>query len=566
MYKNVMNRKMTAVAVLVLLAVLSPTVSATPLDGFDGVDQQTTAAALPGLAINAMVFMAVGRTKKAVVQQTKAMLQEQANVLGIRTTSSMTKSQLETAIAEHTAAMEAIPPTGSGQVRRFDARDDINLPFQRAVEIRGKVQSVGHPNNGGIKIIDDEGTVHEARYNNWTALGQALERGLDGFYYSTWTPGGGKKAAVDTQNKMLQQANAIPMDKRPTVRFVVITHNGAESPLPHPILYSVVTDTYTSIASEDIYNRLIDVLPPEQYQYRLTGNDGVHAGALQITQRDSDSAGIFNWTINIDCGKFNGMNSIKVSGGMRVLFCSNQISLDVMSAARDLNLTIDVGQSNSLTRRHAGDLDSIIDEIVSVAGYSSGNGASDMVTAAMGTDLSEEEFCDVLDYYTDVKGLSSKVRDLAFDAWDNHNQTQIPETLYGAIMAITYAGTHTREMKDGVSRKLQVMGGELMAIAPHFDALLPTIVEKAAEARTKVETKAKTSKPWAVAGAEGLIKNRDGSVMGFKTIDHANNWISVNQPKDAPFQMTAQVWGILPPEPVAEEPSTDPIMGNADLA
>lgn len=561
-----MNRMMTAIAICMMIAVLSPTVTADSPDGFDGVDQRTTAAALPGLAINAMAFVMVGMTKKAVVVQTKAMLVERANTLGIRTTSSMTKLQLEEAIAEQMLSMESIPPTGSGKVRRFDARDDIQLPFQRAVEIRGKVKSVGHPNNGGITIIDDEGVETVCSYNNWTALGQALERGLDGFYYSTWTPGGGKKAAVDTQNQMLQQANAIPMEERPTVRFVVITHRSESALLDRPVLYSVVTDTYTSIASEDIYNRLIDILPPEDYQYQLRGNDGVHAGSMKITQRASDSAGIFNWTINIDCGKFNGMNSIKVSGGMRVLFCANQISLDVMSAARDLNIQIDVGQSQNMTRRHAGDLDGIIDEIVSVAGYSSQGTSDDMVSSCMKADVSEEEFCDIVDYYTEAKGLSSKVRDLIYDAWDNPATVQIPETLYGVVMAVTYAGTHTRDMKDGVSRKLQVMGGELMAIAPHFDALLPAIVEKAAEARVKVETKAKTSKPWAVTGAEGLLRNRDGSVMGFKTIDHANAWITVNQPKDAPFKMTAQVWGILPPEPVVEDPSTDPIMGNADLA
>lgn len=550
MYKNVMNRKMTAVAVLVMLAVLSPTVQADSA-AFDGVDQQTTTAALPSLAVLGTVFLASGRTQKVVVP-TKAMLAEQAQTLGIRVTSSMSKAQLQEAIAEHTAAMEAIPPTGSGQVRRFDARDDINLPFQRAVEVRGKVHSVGHPNNSGITIVDEDGNKTVCSYNNWTALGQALERGLDGFYYSTWTPGGGKKAAVDTQNKMLQQANAIPMDKRPTVRFVVITHRSEDQLLEKPILYSVVTDTYTHIASEDIYNRLIDELPPEQYQYRLQGNDGINAGSLQVVQRDSDTQGVFNWTINIDCGKFNGMNAIKVSGGMRVLFCSNQISLGVMSAARELNINIDVGSSANTTRRHAGDLDGIISEIVSCAQHGATGGVSGMVTTAMSQDLSNDEMLDVVDYYTADKGLSTKVRDLIFDSWDNEQQSQMPETLYGAIMAVTYAGTHTREMKDGVSRKLQIMGGELMAIAPHFAQLLPAITAGADAARTAAHEKAKVAKPWGVTGAEGLITIRDGSIMSFKTVDHAQAWIDENQPKDAPFKMQPQVWGVLPPEPEAE--------------
>ena len=543
---NNMQKTMTAVAFLVMLAVVAPTVSADSA-GYDSVDQQTTAAALPALGVLSTIFLASGRTQKVVVP-TKAMLAEQAETLGIRVTSSMSKTQLQEAIAEHTAAMESIPPTGSGQVRRFDARDSIDLPFQRAVEIRGKVHSVGHPNNGGITIVDDEGNKHTCSYNNWTALGQALERGLDGFYYSTWTPGGGKNAAVDAQNRMLQAANAVPDEKRATVRFVVQTHRSEDAVLDRPILHSVVTDTYTHIASEDIYNRLIDVLPPEDYQYRLRGNDGINAGSLQVVQRDSDQQGVFNWTINIDCGKFNGMNAIKVSGGMRVLFCSNQISLGVMSAAREQGINIDVGSSANTTRRHAGDLDGIIDEIVTCAQHGATSGVTGMVSTSMSQDLSNDEMLDVVDYYTADKGLSTKVRDLIFDSWDNEQQSQMPETLYGAIMAVTYAGTHTRDMKDGVSRKLQIMGGELMAIAPHFSQLLPAIQAGAETARTAAHEKAKVAKPWGVAGAEGLITIRDGSVMAFKTVDHAQAWIDENQPKDAPFKMTPQVWGVLPTE------------------
>jgi len=559
MQKTMTQKTMTVIAVMMMIAVVAPTVTATTSD-FDDVDQRTTVAALPMMSLLYTVFAVggSGRRKRAVAQLTRTMLVEQAETLGIRVTSKMTKSALEIAIAEQTKAMEAIPPTGSGQIRRFDARDQIDLPFQRAVEIRGKVKSVGHPNNSGITIIDEDGGEHVCSYSNWTALGQALERGLDGFYYSTWTPGGGKKASVDAQNQMLQQANAIPMEKRPTVRFVVITHRTNEQLLERFILHSVVTDTYTQIASEDIYNRLIDVLPPEQYQYRLRGNDGVHAGSIQVTQRESDAMGIFNWTINIDCGNFNGMNSIKVSGGMRVLFCSNQISLDVMQTARELGINIDVGSNSNTTRRHAGDLNGIIDQITSVAGYGASGDVNGMVQTAISHDLSNDDFLDIVDYYSDVKGLSGKVRDLLFDAWDNDAKSQIPETLYGAIMAVTYAGTHTEDMKNGVESKLRVMGGELMAIAPHFEQLLPAIRDRAEKGRVAAVEKAKVAKPWAVTGAEGLIQNRDESIMGFKTINHAQAWIDENQPKDAPFKMTPQVWGVLPKEVV--EPATEEVV------
>ena len=508
--KNAITKRMMSLVALFLVVGLLAPIGAVAATGNgmamveNEMNDETTSFAFPGMALMGASFKVrgSGRMKRAIDQHNKKQLLELATTLGVKGRHKMSRAQLEEAILAAQEVDDSKPPvTGTGRVRRFNAEDVIVLPEQRAIEVRGKVHHVGHPNSGGLTIIDEDGNKHKVGYTNWTALAQVLERGLDGFYYEHWTPAGGKSAAVDVQNKLLDQANAIPMDDRPTVRFVVITHNNMMEQLASPTLFSVVTDQYTTIASEDVYNELIEVLPPENYQYKLTGNDGIHAGSIQITVRDSDAQGIFNWTVSIDCGKFNGMQSIKVTGGMRVLYCSNQISIDVMRLARETGITIDVGGTSNMKRRHAGDLSGIISQICDTV--QQGANADGMVSSAMMHDLSFDDLRDILDYYTDKRGLSQKLLDQIYELWDNEEVVQLPETLYGLGMVLTYIGTHDEDKSAGVSGRLRTIGGELLAIAPHWEQLFPAIQNGAQAYRAKTDESNKAKKPWRLEDADG---------------------------------------------------------------
>ena len=517
-------------------------------------NDEATATALPGLALMSAQF----KVRRRVAKLTVKGLREQAKNLGIAGRSTMTRAELEEAIAAELARDDTTPPpTGAGRLVRFDASDSINLPDQRAIELRGKVVKVEHPNSGGVTIEDEDGKKWTINYTNWTALAQVLERGLDGFYYEHWTPAGGKSADLATQNRLLEQANAIPMDERPTVRFVVITHNRSMESMATATLFSVVTDTYTTVASEDIYNELIEVLPPEDYQYELTGNDGIHAGSIRVTQRNSDQQGIFNWAVTIDCGKFNGMQSVKVTGGMRILFCTNQITIDVMRLARETGVQIDIGGQNSMRRRHAGDLTGIIDQIVQTA--QAGAGADGMVSQAMIGDLSTEDLWDVMDYYQAKRGLSAKVVERVEELWTNETVVQIPETLYGLSMVLTYIGTHQAKtdedkpdeygftgLSDGVLRSLRTIGGEILAIAPHWEQLFPAIQSGAAEYRETNHEKSKRTHPWGVvdSGISGSprVEDNRGKDMVFKTDKQCFAYIDEHSSDEN--QLETVYWGV----------------------
>lgn len=438
---------------------------------------EATASAVPMLGL-------AGLNVRHSVQRaelTRAGLLEVAAELGITGRNKMNKSELREAIdAAQNGPTIADNHTGTGKSERFAADDTIDLPVQRCAEIKGKIVRLNAPGDGPCTIADEDGKQYQVHASTWTALGQAMERGLNGFYYKVWTPGGGSRAAPETQRAMLTQANNISMDDRATVKFRVIDTKSDGSRADQLSLYAVLSSDYTEVVAEDIYDDVRQYLSPDLYHYDLRGNDGIHAGRIIITQRNTDSLGIFNYQCTIDCGKMNGMDSIRVQGGARILACANQLSFDVAKLARDLGITIDVGTGSRGARRHAGDIDGITDWIAETF-----MGASDMekfAHAAFATDLSKDDFTDILDFYADKRGFSSKLRSTLQEAWEDDEVTQVPETLYGFIMAATYVGTHDEDQKAGVSYKLRVAGGELLAIAPHWNDLFPAI-QAGAQAR-----------------------------------------------------------------------------------
>lgn len=462
---------------LVVLSAAALFAPATVAETMNTTDDVATSTGVPMLGLSGL------HVRHSVVRAelTKQGLLQIAAELGITGRNKMSKDELRAAIdAAQNAPTIADNHTGTGKVERFAESDTIDLPVQRCAEIRGKIVRLNVPGDGPCTIQDEDGKQYQVHASTWTALGQAMERGLNGFYYKVWTPGGGSRAHPEQQRAMLTQANNISMDDRATVKFRVIDTNPDGSRADRLSLYAVLSTDYTEVVAEDLYDEMRQYLSPDLYHYNLRGNDGIHAGRIIVTQRNTDSLGIFNYQCVIDCGKMNGMDSVRVQGGARILACANQLSFDVSKMARDLGITIDVGTGTRGARRHAGDIDGITDWVAETF-----MGATEMEKfshAAFATDISSDDFTDILDFYADKRGFSAKLRSALSEAWENDEITQVPETLYGFIMAATYIGTHNDEIKDGVSYKLRTAGGELLAIAPHWNDLFPAI-QAGAEAR-----------------------------------------------------------------------------------
>ena len=241
------------------------------------------------------------------------------------------------------------------------------------------------------------------------------------------------------------------------------------------------------------------------------------------------------------------MQAINVTGGMRVLYCSNQITIDVARLARETGITIDVGGTNNMKRRHAGDLSGIISQICDTV--QQGASADGMVSSAMQHDLSFDDLRDVMDYYTDKRGLSQKLLDQVYELWDNEEVVQLPETVYGLGMVLTYIGTHDEDKSAGVSNRLRTIGGELLAIAPHWEALFPAIQAGAEAYRVKTDESNRAKKPWRLEDKDGkpVTGGLFDEVMVFKTDKKALQYRDAedNQLDDS---HAIVYWGILDEE------------------
>lgn len=483
---NRKNEARTMTALVTLMVALFALLSATAMTAIHvevtddrPSDEYATAAGVPTLSL---LGMSVNR-RQVVAELTRDGLLEIAKELQISGRSKMSKDELRAAIEEASKPTSA-NHTGTGKVERFSDDDAITLPTQRAAELKGKVLRLNHPDDGGMVIIDENDKQHRVGYRNWTALGQAMERGLNGFYYSDWTPGGGKGADKPAQLALLTKANEIPMEERATCKFRVIDTMSDGTTMADPQLYAVLSTDYTEVLAEDVYDEIRQYLSPDLYHYKMTGNDGIHAGTIQITARHTDRLGIFNYHATINCGNMNGMSSVSVSGGARVLACANQISFDVMKLARELNIKIDIGTGSRGARRHAGDIDGITDWVCEVIdGASAMDG---MVHASLANDLDDSDFTALLDYYTHKRGMAKSLRTQLETGWKDDTITQVPQTLYGFVMLTTYVGSHDDGIKSGVSNRLRTIGGELLAIAPNFVDLFPAIEAGAIEYREKL--------------------------------------------------------------------------------
>ena len=255
-------------------------------------------------------------------------------------------------------------------------------------------------------------------------------------------------------------------------------------------VFGIMTKRWKKITVKDLEPYVHQALKDSPYsrnnkpRVSTKHSNGRHGGRIKIQfkeLRPGDSG--FVPTLNIDAGYLNAEQAVKGWGGARILMCSNQLSTEVRSV---LGKRLKIAQHLFKKKEHI-DKPEAIQYLVQdlVQGLESLSGLMD---TAIETYLSPLDVDNILDYYTGVGFISTRVRNQLGAKMMNNNyigSDLYGSTLYGLMMAVTEFGPHAN-VKKGVAEKCIRMGGELTVVAPYWDEYMELILPTAQEYRGKM--------------------------------------------------------------------------------
>lgn len=194
-----------------------------------------------------------------------------------------------------------------------------------------------------------------------------------------------------------------------------------------------------------------------------------HGGIVKLNFGEND---IMRFHGRIDAGVLDGMHAVKGTGGATILACLNQLSVEV---SHKLSKSLVLPKADfELRSIHLTTGEDELKEKLRLV-ESTMTTFSDIKKTAETIQLTKDDAEKILYYYSDVtKAMSARTKE-AVVGYLGTKHEQVPGTVWGLAMAVTYAGTHQDEMKDGVRNKLQKVGGELLIVTQKWNEYMELI-------------------------------------------------------------------------------------------
>lgn len=241
-----------------------------------------------------------------------------------------------------------------------------------------------------------------------------------------------------------------------------------------PKLFAVTSRHYEALDITDVADAVNEALPDATVAIQREPS-GTHGGRMVA---DLGKYGPIQLGIRVDTGPKNGHESAKSQGVGKVLFCDNQLTLEVQNLVEEV--PFQQLEKLSGSKRHVGGTIKELVERVSEIGDVIEN-VEGLLKTSKGIDVDEDDATKILNYYVEVGRISNRTKNLVVENLDEDDITQEPGTLYGLSMAATYLGTHETDLSDGVKEALQVIGGELLLVSEHFDEFQELVEENQPE-------------------------------------------------------------------------------------
>ena len=307
--------------------------------------------------------------------------------------------------------------------------------------------------NGKLIITDIDGNDHTAYITNTTTARHMLIQ---------WFGANNEKLT----NMLGRGRGLVPRKTQGKPRTFRIDENKN--------LFGVTGPRYTPVEITDVMKGVKEAIPDAEVKI-LTKPTGRHGGSLRVNL-GTFGDGLVNLGIEIDCGTKNGRRAARATSWGRILACKNQLTI----AGSDLIDELPGVNVHSRNRHTKTPIARLIEQVGEVGG--SASKVAEIIASAKKVKLTRKQMDSILFYYMALRKISRVTVDRIRAALDDDDIQQVPGTLYGLAMAVTWVGTHGKDEngKDyafGVYSALRSMGGEMLVVSPKFKEYMKAVEE-----------------------------------------------------------------------------------------
>lgn len=320
---------------------------------------------------------------------------------------------------------------------------------KKVKEIRGRAVEISYDyekKNGLIVIEDIEGKRHEVKLIGAKMFNTYMY--TKGWFnqMSAFRSGDEKKKV-----RMVQQA----LDKKPRKPYLFRVAKTAED---EDYLFGILSDRWRAVRAEDYVDTVEEVMEELNFKgnIKVIESDGEHGGYIKLESGATHD--VIQPKAEFDFGLFDGYHKCRGKAGGMILHCSNEMTIDVRGKMSDL----DIGGFSSLSKNHWG-TDEEFKELVTETLQSMGK-YSDIIDNSKKVGVTDEKIEKILQYYVDKNIISDRTRGTLMEALEDEEVQQVPNTLFGLSMVLSYVGTH-EDLSPGVLKTLQRLSGEILVVS-----------------------------------------------------------------------------------------------------
>lgn len=227
-------------------------------------------------------------------------------------------------------------------------------------------------------------------------------------------------------------------------------------------LFATMTTKWRRNEIEKVLPVIEETFP--DYQIDVTPSDGKYGGKAIV---ELGEIGIMAPKVIVSMGPKDGQHAVKILAAGMVLFCSNQLTAEVRHELKPL---IPEDSHFYLAQRHSQtilDLEWFRTQLESAKEASMALVNTLEATKEINLDPSQAE--SILRYYNSSGVMSNRSAKAALECYQNPESAQVPGTLFGLIMGITYFGTHGEKLQGGVRNNMAILGAELAIMSTNWD-------------------------------------------------------------------------------------------------